>query len=411
MVKIENETWVHLELKMLKNKYLRDWSCIVSQQMNHLSLPQVTGLATWSFGMVMTKSSSLTQVSNFIAKINGEKPNTVRQRLKEWYQEAQAKTGSKRSSLDVSSCFAPLMRWVISLLPRNIEQIALALDATSITDKFVVLSLNILLAGCGIPMAWCVVKASEPGSWKPHWQKLIEKLQDAIPDNFKVIVTADRGLYALWLYQLIVKAGWHPFLRINHQGTYRIPPHTTWRSLAGVVRTPGQLWSGQVVCFQTNPLPCTLLARWDTGYKDPWLILTDLIPEQADPLWYGLRSSTECVYRDIKSDGWQWHHTRLLDANRAERLWLAIAVATLWMVMLGGDAENQLLPSPLEPLPSQHIAFSQPLPRQPLRQVSCFLQGLLTLIANLLNDIPIRLHRWSSFPPTPVANFYYPNSS
>jgi hypothetical protein len=51
--------------------------------MNHLSLPQVAGLATWSFGMVMTKSSSLTQVSNFIAKVNGEKPNTVRQRLKE----------------------------------------------------------------------------------------------------------------------------------------------------------------------------------------------------------------------------------------------------------------------------------------------------------------------------------------
>jgi len=379
--------------------------------MNHLSLPQVAGLATWSFGMVMTKSSSLTQVSNFIAKINGEKPNTVRQRLKEWYQEAEAKTGNKRCTLDVSSCFAPLMRWVISLLPRNIEQIALALDATNISDKFVVLSLNILLAGCGIPMAWCVVKASAPGSWKPHWQKLIKQLQDAIPSRFEVIVTADRGLYAPWLYQLIVEAGWHPFLRINHQGTYRIPPHHTWHPLAEVVHTPGLFWSGQVVCFQTNPLPCTLLARWDIGYKDPWLILTDLAPSQADPLWYGLRSSTECVYRDLKSDGWQWHRTRLLDAHRAERLLLALAVATLWMVMLGGDAENQLLPSHLEQLPSQHIALSQPLPRQPSRQVSCFLQGLLTLIANLLNNIPIRLHRWSCFPPTPVDHFYYPNSS
>ncbi len=389
---------------MLSNKHLLEWSRIVSQQMNHLSLPQVAGLATWSFGMVMTKSSSLTQVSNFIAKINGEKPNTVRQRLKEWYQEAEAKTGKKRCSLDVSSCFAPLMRWVISLLPRNIEQIALALDATNISDKFVVLSLNILLAGCGIPMAWCVVKASKPGSWKPHWQKLIKQLQDAIPSSFEVIVTADRGLYAPWLYQLIVEALWHPFLRINHQGTYRIPQHNTWRPLAEVVRTPGELWSGHVVCFQTNPLSCTLLARWDIGYKDPWLILTDLAPSQADPLWYGLRSSTECVYRDLKSDGWQWHHTRLLDANRAERLLLAIAVATLWMVMLGGDAENQLLSS-------RHIPCSQPLHQQPLRQVSCFLQGLLTLIANLLNNIPIRLHRWSSFPPTPVDAFYYPNSS
>ncbi|WP_190912430.1 hypothetical protein [Nostoc sp. FACHB-892] len=82
----------------------------MSQQMNHLSLPEVAGLATWSFGMVMTKSSSLTQVSNFIAKVNGEKPNTVRQRLKEWYQEAEAKRGKKRSSLDVRSCFAPLIR-------------------------------------------------------------------------------------------------------------------------------------------------------------------------------------------------------------------------------------------------------------------------------------------------------------
>ncbi|AKV70694.1 hypothetical protein VL20_5905 [Microcystis panniformis FACHB-1757] len=49
-----------------------------------MSIPQAIGLATWSFGMVMTKSSSLTQVSRFIGAVNEEKPNTVRQRLKEW---------------------------------------------------------------------------------------------------------------------------------------------------------------------------------------------------------------------------------------------------------------------------------------------------------------------------------------
>jgi hypothetical protein len=121
--------------------------------------------------MVMTKSSSLTQVSNLIAQVNGEKPNTVRQRLKEWYQEDSAKKGQKRSSLDVSRCFAPLMAWVISLLPRNSWQIALALDATSISDKFVVLSLNILLAGCSIPIAWSMVKASAPGKLETLWAK------------------------------------------------------------------------------------------------------------------------------------------------------------------------------------------------------------------------------------------------
>ncbi|MDJ0574228.1 MAG: hypothetical protein QNJ65_03560 [Xenococcaceae cyanobacterium MO_234.B1] len=70
---------------------------LVSYRFSHLSLPQVSGLATWSFGMVMTSSSSLTRVSHLIAKINTEPENTVRQRLKEWYKEgkAKAKKGNK----------------------------------------------------------------------------------------------------------------------------------------------------------------------------------------------------------------------------------------------------------------------------------------------------------------------------
>jgi hypothetical protein len=396
---------------MLKNEYLKQWTRIVSEKMPHLSIPQVVGLATWSFGMVMTKSSSLSKVSQLIARVNGEKALTVRQRLREWYEEAEAKKGLHRRSLDVKSCFAPLLKWVLSLLPTNLKQIALALDATTIGERFVVLSLNILLAGCGIPIAWCIVKAHEPGSWKGHWQELINALLDVIPKECQVIVTADRGLYAEWLYQIIVEQGWHPFLRINHQGTYRLPPDHTWQPLVDVVSAPGQSWSGRVVCFKTHPLECTLLARWDIGYKDPWLILTDIEPTSTSVLWYGLRPSTECVYRDVKSDGWQWHNTRLLDPQRAERLWLAIAVSTLWMVMLGGEAENQSSPPDLEQLPPRHRVFSLPINLNPPRLISCFVLGLLTLCADFLNHIPIHLHRWSSFPSTPVDDFFCFNSS
>lgn len=153
---------------MLKNEQLKQWARIVSKHMPHLTIPQAMGLAIGRFGMVMTKSSSLTQVSHFIASINDEKPNTVRQRLKEWYQEGQAKKGNRRSTLDVTKCFAPLFHWVLSLLPESIDRIALAMDASSIGNKFTVLSINIVLAGCGIPLAWKIVNATEPGSWKPY---------------------------------------------------------------------------------------------------------------------------------------------------------------------------------------------------------------------------------------------------
>ncbi|NER04724.1 MAG: transposase, partial [Okeania sp. SIO3C4] len=121
---------------MLHNQYLKDWSKIVSNHFPHLSLPEVIGLATWSFGMVITGSSSLTRVSESIAKINGEKSNTVKIRLKEWYQDSQAKKGNKRQELDVKKCFAPLLKWILSIWNSQEKWLPLAIDTTNIGQNF-----------------------------------------------------------------------------------------------------------------------------------------------------------------------------------------------------------------------------------------------------------------------------------
>jgi len=314
---------------MLQNKYLKDWSRIVSYHFPHLSLPEVIGLASWSFGMVLTGSSSLTRVSEFIAKVNGEKANTVRKRLKEWYQDSKTKKGNKRKELDVNKCFVPLLKWIISLWNSEEKWLPLAIDTTNIGQNFTVLSLHVLYQGCGIPVAWKIVKGTEKGSWKPHWQNLFQSLSNAIPDDWQVIVSADRGLYADWLFAEICTLNWHPFLRINYQGTYRVRGEKEWQSLETVVPQTAMSWSGRVTCFKTNPIDCTLLACWSEGYKAPWLIMTDLEPEQGNARWYSFRSWIESSYRDVKSDGWQWHKTRLREPARAERIWLAMAVATL----------------------------------------------------------------------------------
>ena len=61
-----------------------------------------------------------------------------------------------------------------------------------------------------------------------------------MPPDWKVIVSADRGLYADWLYQQITELGWHPFWRINHQGQYREPDSSIWQPLTTVVTRSGQ---------------------------------------------------------------------------------------------------------------------------------------------------------------------------
>lgn len=370
---------------MLKNQYLKDWSNIVSAHFPHLSLPEIAGLASWSFGIVMTSSSSLTRVTELIAKINGESRNTVRRRLKEWYLDSQSKKGKKRRELDVSKCFAPLLSWVLSLWKSEEKWLPLAIDATYVGQNFTVLSLHVLYQSCGIPVAWKIVKGTEKGSWKPLWLELFQSLKEVIPNDWQVIVSADRGLYADWLFSEICALNWHPLLRINHhQGNYQIRGKQEWRCLDTVVPNTGMSWSGNVTCFKTNPLDCTLLARWDEGYQDPWLIVTDLKPEQANALWYGLRSWIESSYRDLKSDGWQWHKTRLGEPARAERIWLAMAVATLWTVTMG-SGEQKHLPENLteEKTDDDNLGQKSGL-KKVNRSISCFLQGLINIVANLI---------------------------
>lgn len=223
---------------MKLNQHLKDWKQIVSCRFPRMTLPQISGLATGSFAMVMTRSSSVTQVSNLIAKINAEPENTVRQRLKEWYKsgEAKSKKGNKRASVEVNECFSSLLEWIF-----------------------------------------------------------------------------------------------------------------------------------------------------------------------ADVSWYGFRSWIECSYRDIKSDGWQWHKTRLRQPNRAERHWLAMAVAMLWMVTLGGEQEfsNDESISDRRSRSQTSSAYS----------LSCFVNGLLTVVAQLLNGESLTLGRLFPLPLSHFNDLAFVNSS
>jgi len=205
-----------------------------------------------------------------------------------------------------------------------------------------------------------------------------------------------------WLYEEITSLGWHPFLRINHQGQYCTPNSDSWQPLATVVTHQSPNWSGQVTCFKSNPINCTLLARWDDSYAAPWLILTDLEPQNADVSWYGFRSWIECSYRDLKSDGFGWHKTRLRQPDRAERHWLAMAVAMLSIVTLGGEQEF---------IDDETLVSDRTLSQSFAPSVSCFLNGLLTVIAQLLNGQSISFGRLFPLPLSYFSNLHFSDSS
>ena len=368
---------------------LLQWQQTVSTYLPHLSKPQVTVLVLWSFGIVLAQSCGLTTVAVTLAYVLGCSEKTTREQLRDWYRDAEHKSGAKRGrqrrSLEVSCCFAPLLGWVGAWIEPTCRHLALAMDASTLGQRFTILSLSVVVRGCAIPGAWRIVAATQRGAWRPHWEALFGHLQGSVPADWTVIGLADRGLYARWLFTTIQALGWHPFLRINRQGSYRVLATATRRPLAQVVRRVGQRWAGQVVCFTTpaRQLTCTLLARWDAGYRDPWLMLTDLPPTAVDVAWYGLRAWIECGFKDSKGGGWHWEQTKMLDPARAERLWLAVAVATLWTVSVGCQAEVKHARPQLTQLPEHHIARKRATGQRPPRALSCFRRGRLVIVAAL----------------------------
>lgn len=378
---------------------LRQWIETVSRHMPHLSRPQATILALWSFGVVMARSCGLTTVSAFLASVLGVRQDAIRERLRDEYREAAAKKGKRRIAIAPESCFASLLRWVLSWWDGE-QRLALALDVTTLADRFAVLVISVVYRGCAIPVAWKILPANQKEAWKPYWKQLLSRIASAIPASWFVLVIADRGLYARWLYQEIQRRGWHPFLRINHQGCYRLP-NGPYQPLAGLLSGPEMLWSHPVICFKTAPLVCTLLVARTEG-KEPWLIVTDLSPAQADAAWYGLRSWIEGGFKDIKRGGWQWQQTRISDPERAERFWLIIAIATLWVVSVGGEAEATRPVSGLEHLPETHIARRRTTHRSRPRLLSCFRQGICQILSALITGQPLPLGR---FCPQPWPTF------
>lgn len=389
---------------MVCHPRVTEWTKIIQTHLPHLSTPQATVLALWSLGMVLARSCALTAVSAFLATWLGRKEPAVYQQLREFCYEATAKRGTARQELVVETCFVPLLAWVVGQWEGT--QLALALDATTLGTRFTVLAISVVYRGCAIPVAWTVLAATAKHAWRREWLRMLRQVRRAVPRTWTVIVLADRGLYARWLFRRITRLGWHPFLRINTGGTFRPTGQVRGVPLQTLVPEPGTTWQGTGIAFtgRNRQLHCTLLACWEAGYKDPWLILTDLPPEASTACWYGLRAWIEQGFKITKRAGWQWQRTHMTQPARAARLWLAVAVATLWLLSVGGEADATIPASTVrdvtalvpEPLRTRRATR--------LRLVRVFRRGWNLILVALLDHAPLPLGRFvpEPWPAVPV---------
>lgn len=354
-----------------------------------LSPAQRTGLTWWVYGVVLAGSACQAAVVAALLPYAGV--HALRQYLREWLYAGADKAAPCRTQVDVAPCFPALLRWVVRWWQGT--ELALAVDATDLGDRVVVLAISVLYRGGAIPVAWQVLPATQPGAWMPAILALLARLQPAVPAGWTVLVLSDRGLWSPRLWDATCALGWHPLLRVQRHVTFRPRGQRRRQRADTLVPGPNHAWVGAGMAFKerADRRDGTLVVVWEADQAEPWVLLTDLPAERVGPAWYGLRSWVELGFRALKGVGWQWQRTRRTDPDRVARHWLVLAVATLWVLAYGTRVEDAAIrgvpPANLRTAPAPPPATFQ-------RRLSVFLIGVSRLRWQLLHVRRLWARAW-----------------
>ena len=216
----------------------------------------------------------------------------------------------------------------------------LLVDETTLSDHLKAMVLGIWTPDGCIPIAW---QCYHPKAYPTCGQVslivgLVNRILPALPIPLSVRLLADRGIgTSPDLIRQIDQLGIDILFRVQGTTRFRYPNgHTASLRDLGI---KGQTWQSAGDVFKkANWIGLHAAVLWGNDYEEPWCLVSS---QPIDPATYRLRFDQEVSFRDLKSDGFQWHRSHVWLPDHAERLLLVLVIA-YWLVLTTGQA----LPKP-----------------------------------------------------------------
>lgn len=238
---------------------------------------------------------------------------------------------------DAPAVFEAFARVSLQHLPAG--RCVLVLDDTQQADRCTLTTLALAYRGRALPLAWCRWSGQLHGTYWTQIDQLFACAQRILPPQVQPVLLADRGLASPALVRLIQRRGWDYLLRVQRETTLRTAPRGPRRlRLDELVQQPGApsvVTQGWV--FYKRSTWAHVAALWRVGYQEPWFLVSNLDLGLGLADLYAKRMQIEALFRDAKSGGFEWELSRVLRAERAQRLLLGIMLA-IWCAVLLGEA-------------------------------------------------------------------------
>lgn len=228
------------------------------------------------------------------------------------------------------------------------QDLVLMMDATTHTDKVVVLMVSVRYRGRALPLAWQIWAANQPLQGAGFWlrvSQLLTQVAALLPDGVPITWLADRAFGTPQFTDLLQAFGWHFIVRVQGQTRFADVLGREWR--LDQIAAKRQRFKGSGRVFKSS--------RWRTlnvvvihsrSYPAPLCLVTDLKADWSIGRTYRLRYNIEAMFRDYKSHGWHWENSQVTDLDHSQRLLVGMALATWLTLMVGTQVAHEILTKP-----------------------------------------------------------------
>lgn len=293
---------------------------LVTTFVNHfsMSLRLRRVLRDFVLGVLVSRSCLLDDVAHALTPL-GQKDSQ--------YRRLQRFLANPR--VDIARLQTEWSQWIIQHMKPT--KLTLLVDETMLSDHLKIMVLGVWTPGGCVPIAWW---SYHPKNYPAIGQvgvicTLIDRVQATFPFPLPVTLLADRGIgTSPDLIDAIEKRGIQVLFRVQSSTRFRHPNgHDIPLAELGI---PDAMWQAYGAVFKKagwRPLHATV--AWDAHYDMPWCLVSS---DPIHPHEYANRFDQEVSFRDLKSDGFQWHRSHVWKPDHADRLLLILAL-TYWLVM------------------------------------------------------------------------------
>lgn len=225
---------------------------------------------------------------------------------------------------------------------RHHRTLRLMIDETPLRNHLRCMKVSVGYHHRALPLAWICYRPDRLPATQPEIvELLLHQVYHCLPPMTSVVLMADRGLSWPSLIDVCNQLKWDYLLRIQGHTVVKLPDGSE-RCIKQLVPHRGQSWLGSVRVFkQAGWRESNVVAVWEPKQSDPWLLITSLPAQRLRCREYCKRMWQEESFRDEKSHGFGWGCSCVRNPEHADRLLLAMQLATWMTTILGLEIRRQ----------------------------------------------------------------------